>query len=74
MKQTDRNHRPFEIICIGLLTLAGVAGCADGRFKSPEDWNKKERGAAIGGASGAALGAMVGSQSGNTGAGALVGG
>jgi uncharacterized protein YcfJ len=41
---------------------------------NPGDWNKRERGTAIGAASGAALGGIIGSQSGNTGAGVLLGG
>jgi len=61
-----------------VLSLLGVAlfciGCSGGRAKSPGDWNKAERGAAVGGVGGAALGGIVGSQSGRTGGGALIGG
>jgi len=59
------------LIFISLLTLSA---CSSGEFKNPEDWNKKDRGIAIGGASGAVVGGIVGSQSGNAGVGALLGG
>ena len=58
------------ILCVSLFSI----GCSSGRLKAPGDWNRTERGSAIGGASGAALGALVGSQSGNAGAGLLIGG
>ncbi len=60
------------VLLVGLTLLSSA--CSHGRFKESEDWNKKERGALIGGASGAALGGLVGSQSNSTGAGAVIGG
>ena len=57
-----------------LAVIVFATACANGRFKDPADWNKKERGALIGGVGGAAVGTAVGSQSGNAGAGAILGG
>ena len=51
-----------------------LSGCSDGRVKSIDNWNRTEKGAAIGGTGGAVLGGIVGSQSGNAGTGALLGG
>ncbi|MCB0323443.1 MAG: hypothetical protein KDD69_07705 [Bdellovibrionales bacterium] len=62
------------VVLAATAALCGLGACSDGRLKEPEDWNKTERGAVVGGAGGAGLGALVGSQSGNTGAGAVVGG
>lgn len=62
------------ILASALGTLLFAGACADGRVKSVDDWNRTEKGAAIGGASGAVLGGLVGSQSGNTGTGAVIGG
>ena len=62
------------ILIAAFLVLLSTAGCSDGRMKSLDDWNRTEKGAAIGGTSGAVLGGIVGSQSGHTGTGALIGG
>ncbi len=56
-------------LLISLLIVA--AGCSS---SDPSDWNRREKGTAIGGVGGAALGGIIGSQSGNAGAGALLGG
>jgi uncharacterized protein YcfJ len=66
----DRITRIFILAALSTSLLA----CTHGRVKDPEDWNKRDRGALIGGVSGSALGAAVGSQSGNTAGGAVIGG
>ena len=63
-----------HVLSAAFLALLATAGCADGRVKDVHDWNRTEKGAAIGGASGAVLGGIVGSQSGHAGSGALIGG
>ncbi|MCC6953541.1 MAG: hypothetical protein IT290_05445 [Deltaproteobacteria bacterium] len=54
-----------------LLVITMLSACSSA---NPERWDKREKGAAIGGLGGAGVWALVGSQSGNAGAGALIGG
>lgn len=72
MKTTTKRFTTGGMTLVAAILLG--TGCANGRFKDPADWNKKERGALIGGVGGAAVGTAVGSQSGNAGAGAIIGG
>ncbi len=73
MKTLIYDKKYLWTICI-LPIATTLAGCADGRFKNVDDWNRRDRGTAISGAGGAAIGGIIGSQSGNTAAGALIGG
>lgn len=73
MKTKSLVNTSFLVTSI-LLIASFLASCSDGKMKNVGDWNRRDRGTAIGGAGGAAIGGIVGSQSGNTAAGALIGG
>ena len=63
--------RPSLITSASLTAFVALCGCSSA---NPERWDRREKGAAIGGLGGAGVGALIGSQSGNTGTGALIGG
>ena len=59
---------------LGTLLLVLAFFCVGCSSSHPGQWNKREKGTAIGATSGAIIGGVVGSQSNNTGVGALIGG